>query len=169
MTYNAPYPSFYPIDNEDVSLSFIHATRIPPPGLASDYLVHICSRERIHYSRAKLFTSSRTRATSVYSSSLSAHERKKQALPDDPAYMLASPVEPLRLVTGGCGMSRANPLVLYLDMDPSMDRTTAAHPISGLERAGRKFAKVVQRVADVIVGGLTVCFGSIQRVPKGME
>ncbi|PAV18072.1 hypothetical protein PNOK_0655800 [Pyrrhoderma noxium] len=169
LTFNAPYTSFYPIDSEDSSLSFIHSSRIPVPGLASDFLTHICSRERIHHSRAQLFTTSRARATSVYSSSLSAHERKIQALPDDPAYTLAPPVEPLRLVPGGCGTSRANPIVLYLDLDPSMDRTTAAHPINGLERAGRRFAKAVQKVVGVVVTGLTICFGTLQKVPKGME
>ena len=169
VTFNAPYTSFYPIDSEDSSLSFIHSSRIPAPGLASDFLTHICSRERIHHSRAQLFTTSRARATSVYSSSLSAHERKIQALPDDPAYTLAPPVEPLRLVPGGCGTSRANPIVLYLDLDPSMDRTTAAHPINGLERAGRRFAKAVQKVVGVVVTGLTICFGTLQKVPKGME
>lgn len=119
MTYNAPYNSSYPIDAEDDSLSFLHANRIPPPYLGADYIHYICTREGIHHSRAKLYTS--TPARSAYSSSYPSYGRK--TLPDDPAFTLAVPDEPLRLQVAGCGSSRNNPLVLYLDLDPSMDRT----------------------------------------------
>ncbi|KAL5532379.1 hypothetical protein ACEPAF_5949 [Sanghuangporus sanghuang] len=163
VTYDAPYNSLYPIDAEDDSLSFLHASRIPPPGLAADYVRYICNRETIHYTRVKLYTSSPTR--SVYSRT----PYSLKTLPDDPAFRLAVPDAPLRLRTGGCGSSRENPLVLYLDLDPSMDRTRAAFPVSKLERQGRRVAKAVRRVVDTVQSIFLTCFGSLQKVPKSMQ
>lgn len=163
VTYDAPYNSLYPIDAEDDSLSFLHANRIPHPGLAADYIRCICHRETIHYTRAKLYTSSPTR--SVYSHT----PYSRKTLPDDPAFRLAVPEEPLRLRPGGCGSSRENPLVLYLDLDPSMDRTEAAFPVSKLERQGQRVAKVVRRVVDRVQSVFLTCFGSLQKVPKSMR
>ncbi|EJC99780.1 uncharacterized protein FOMMEDRAFT_160221 [Fomitiporia mediterranea MF3/22] len=161
LTYNAPYNSSFPLDTDDDSLSFIHANRIPSPRLASDYTKYICKREGIHHTRAKLYTSSVSR--SVYSHS--PHGRK--TLPDDPAFRLADPGAPLRLHSLGCGSSREKPLVLYLDLDPSMDRTHAALPISRLERGGRRVAKIVRRAADAVQSFLCACFGSLQKVGPG--
>ncbi|KAL5521048.1 hypothetical protein ACEPAG_8970 [Sanghuangporus baumii] len=163
LTYDAPYNSLYPIDAEDDSLSFLHAGRIPPPGLAADYIRYICNRETIHYTRAKLYTSSPTRSVYLRTS----YSRK--TLPDDPAFRLAVPDAPLRLRAGGCGSSRENPLVLYLDLDPSMDRTEAAFPVSKLERQGQRVAKAVRRVVDTVQSIFLTCFGSLQEVPKNMQ
>ncbi|KAL5505019.1 hypothetical protein ACEPAH_7682 [Sanghuangporus vaninii] len=163
LTYDAPYNSLYPFDTEDDSLSFLHASRIPPPGLAADYIRYICNRETIHYTRAKLYTSSPTR--SLYPRT----PYGRKTLPDDPAFRLAVPDTPLRLRTDGCGSSRENPLVLYLDLDPSMDRTQAAFPVSKLERQGRRVAKAVRRVVDAVQSIFLTCFGSLQKVPKSMQ
>ncbi|THG98792.1 hypothetical protein EW145_g7368 [Phellinidium pouzarii] len=159
VTYNAPYNSAYPIDPEDDSLSFLHASRIPPPGLAADYVHRICAREGIHATRAKLYTS--TPACSVYAN--------VKALPDDPAFVLVAPDVSLRLYAGGCGRARADPLVLFLDLDPSMDRTQAALPMGRLERGGRRVAKVVRKGYGAVAMAFLVCFGSLQKVPKGMQ
>ncbi|KAI5120064.1 hypothetical protein M0805_002626 [Coniferiporia weirii] len=168
LTYNAPYNSNYPIDAEDDALSFLHANRIPPPGFAADYVHYICNRENIHPSRAKIYTSTPTRSAYVYSSHLSVHGRTR-TLPDDPAFTLVAPDMPVCLQAGGCGSARTNPLVLFLDLDPSMDRTHAALPAGKLERGGRRVAKVVSKGYGAVQSFFFVCFGTLQKVPKGME
>lgn len=65
--------------------------------------------------------------------------------------------------------TRAAPLVLFLDVDPSRDRTHAAFPAGALERRGRQVAKAVRRGAAALEKGLGAVFGVIQMVPKGME
>ncbi|KAH8110886.1 hypothetical protein DFH11DRAFT_1859841 [Phellopilus nigrolimitatus] len=166
LTYNAPYNSFYPIEAEDDSLSFLHANRIPPPGFASDYIQHICHREGIHASRAKLYTSTPTPSAYSYTAGTRTGAKK---LAEDPAFLLVTPETPLRLRPGGCGLVRANPLVLFLDLDPSQDRTHAALPASRLERGGRRVAKAVRVGVGAVHTVLVVCFGTLQKVPKGME
>lgn len=59
--------------------------------------------------------------------------------------------------------------MLFLDVDPSRDRTHAVHPASTLERRGRQVAKAMQRGAQALERCLGAVFGAIQMVPKGME
>lgn len=164
VTYNCPYNSNFPIDSEDDSLSFIHTSRIPPPGLAVDYVDYICLRENIHSSRAQLYLSA-PRSRSVYASYSARHGTWKTL--DDPTLALADANAPVFL-SERAG-TREHPLVLYLDLDPSMDRVHAAVPIGKLERFGRRVAKVVGRGVTALSSGFLACFGILQKIPKGLE
>lgn len=113
-------------EDEDDSLSFIHASRISPPGFAVDFIDYICQRKNIniHSSRAQLYLSA-PKSRSVYASYSARHGTWKTL--DDPTLMLADPGAPV-LLSERAG-TREHPSVLYLDLDPSMDRVHAAVPV----------------------------------------
>lgn len=97
---------------DDPSISLIYAQHVPPPGNAQNFIDYICSRERIHPSRAKLF------------------------IPDpayDGAHPQLNPVQPnekIALSVGGIGLSEQLPLIVSIDVPGGVDRATAARPIS---------------------------------------
>lgn len=156
VTYSAPYTSFYPACAEDSALSFLHIHRVPPPGLAKDYLEYICTREGIHPLRAKLYISNDPNQTTTRLTTTS-------------SFTLIRGHEKVELRVNGCGFSKANPIVLFLDIDPTMDRTLASQEPSALEKGGKRVAKAVRKGCGAVQSVFSTVFGALQKVPSGME
>ena len=75
----------------------------------------------------------------------------------------------VELRINGCGFSKTNPLVLFLDIDPTMDRTHASQEPSKLEKGGKRVARAVRKGCGAVQMALSIVFGAMQKVPKGME
>ncbi|KLO18299.1 hypothetical protein SCHPADRAFT_129551 [Schizopora paradoxa] len=121
---SGPFDSYHRMYADDPSISYIYAQHVPPPGIAQNFIDYICSRERIHPSRAKLFIRDST--------SNSAHAQLNPV----------QPTENITLSPGGIGLSELFPLIVSIDVPGGVDRATAARPISIWAETGIAAEKV---------------------------
>ena len=138
-----PYDSYHSIHADDPSLSFFYAQHVPPPGLTRNFISLICTREKIHPSRAE-----------IYLREVKGYESDSELPPTTP---MEEDVQ-LVLRKGGCGSNELNPLIVHITISRQMDRTEAAKRRSVFVTGGERAVEMTGRGCCMFGSCLANCF-----------
>ncbi|KZT44605.1 hypothetical protein SISSUDRAFT_1056935 [Sistotremastrum suecicum HHB10207 ss-3] len=127
-----PIPSYRPFQADDNSISFVHLQHIPPPRTAEKLKTYICSREKIHKSRVKLYKTSEV---------------------DSMKQELVSPEETIR----NQFFTADNAIIMSVELGPDGDRKTAATPLDLHVIAARTVVEGTKKGLDSSCSTLMGC------------